>query len=442
MRLPVALDTSSLPSILLLGLAAILLALLAGAEAAAIEIARRRVRGGAFAGLAGLLRAYVAERQRLLRSLRTGITAATVIAMGAAATLVAGASGARALLAVLAVFAAVAGLRMAARRVAQSHPETAARRLDRPLRPLQVVLAPVAALLGLLVGAPLRALGQRATGEEMDPAEELIGLLEATDEQDAALLEERRMMRGVLELSGQTVRELMTPRTDVTAVSLEASFGDVMKLVADSGFSRIPLYEGSLDRVVGVVYAKDLLAYVRNGNVTPGLLEIARPPYVVPETKRAGELLADMRRDKVHMAIAVDEYGGTAGVITVEDLVEEIVGEITDEYDTVDVDVQPVSPTEAIVDGSLTIDELNELFGTEIVPEDFDTVGGLVVTALGRLALPGDEVVVPRLEEDEEGRVPQLQLRVLTILGRRIKKVRVQPHSPTPERSPTPAEAS
>src|SRR5690606_17361988 len=113
--------------------------------------------------------------------------------------------------------------------------------------------------------------------------------------------------------------------------STESSVGDVMRLITQSGFSRIPLYEDSLDRIIGVVYAKDLLAFFQSGDVRPELTQIARPPYFVPETKRANELLADMRRDQVHMAIAVDEYGGTAGVVTVEDLLEEIVGEITDE---------------------------------------------------------------------------------------------------------------
>ncbi len=168
------------------------------------------------------------------------------------------------------------------------------------------------------------------------------------------------MMRGVLDMSEQTVRELMTPRTDLTAIDLDASVTDVMRLIVESGFSRIPLYEESLDRIVGVIYAKDLLAFIQAGDVRPNLRDIARPPYFVPETKRANELLADMRRDQVHMAIAVDEYGGTAGVVTVEDLLEEIVGEISDEYDVDEVDVQQLSEDEAIVDARLTIDELWE----------------------------------------------------------------------------------
>jgi CBS domain containing-hemolysin-like protein len=143
---------------------------------------------------------------------------------------------------------------------------------------------------------------------------------------------------------------------------------------------------------------------------------IARDAYFVPETKRVDDLLAEMRRDQVHLAIAVDEYGGTAGVVTVEDLIEQIVGEISDEYDIEDLDVQRVSDDVAIVDARLPIDDLNELFATQIDSEDFDTVGGLILSLLGRLAAPGDEV-----QSDDR----RLRLRVLSVLGRRIKKVRV-----------------
>ncbi|MCB9492199.1 MAG: hypothetical protein H6674_09075 [Dehalococcoidia bacterium] len=187
---------------------------------------------------------------------------------------------------------------------------------------------------------------------------------------------------------------------------------------------------------MGVIYAKDLLAYVQNGNVTPHLADIARPPYVVPETKRANELLADLRRDQVHMAIAVDEYGGTAGVITVEDLVEEIVGAIEDEYDKAVVDVTQISETEAIVDASLTIDELNRAV------RDADPLRGLRhdrrphrhrarpprgPRRRGRRPRPDD------LEEDEVA----VRLRVMSILGRRIKKVNVQRYEPSAEGSPS-----
>lgn len=417
-------------------IAAGLLILLSAAEASLVAVTRRRIRGVSAAGLPGLLRVYIRERQRLSRTLRFGFMLVAVAVAAASASLALNASGpewVRLVVAALIALLGVVTIRTAVRIVVRARPEAWAPRVDRPVAVVELLLLPLGWLLGALAVLPLRALGWRDDGEDVDPAEELIGMLEAAEqEEDAALLEERRMMRGVLEMSTQTVREIMTPRTDVTAVSTDASFGDVMRLISDSGYSRIPLYEGSLDRIVGVVYAKDLLAYVMNGNITPRLTDIARPPYLVPETKRANELLADMRRDKVHLAIAVDEYGGTAGVVTVEDLVEEIVGAITDEYDTVDIEVQRVSEHESIVDASLTIDELNEIFGTEIQSEDFDTVGGLIVTMLGRLAVPGDEIIAPRLEDLEDGQ-HGVSLRVLSILGRRIKKVRVQLIVPTEE---------
>ncbi|MEX1021964.1 MAG: hemolysin family protein [Dehalococcoidia bacterium] len=418
------LDTISLTSLIIAIGAGVLFAVTVSAEASNVVLARRRLRGVSAPGLAPLLRTYVRERQRLLRHLRAAVSLTTVTLTSALVIVFDGVEWTRVVLAAVVALLIISVVRAASRIVVLTHPDAAAQRLEVPARVLQVVFRPISWLLSAPAALPLRALGLRGTSEAIDPAEELVGTLEAADD-DVVLIEERRMIRGVLEMSDQTVRELMTPRTDVTALSTEASFGDVMRLVSKSGYSRIPLYEESLDRIVGVIYAKDLLAYVQNGNVTPNLVDIARPPYVVPETKRANELLADMRRDQVHMAIAVDEYGGTAGVITVEDLVEEIVGAITDEYDVVAVDVQHISDDEAVVDASLTIDELNDLFQTGIHSEDFDTVGGLIVTELGRLAVPGDEVVVPSAEELPEDEAA-LRLRVMSILGRRIKKVNVQ----------------
>ena len=417
------LDTISLSSLIIAITAGVLFALLASAEATNVPLARRRLRGVTAPGLVPLLRTYVRERQRLLRHLRAGVTLTTITLTAALIVLFDGVDWLRVVFASVVALLTLSTIRSAARIITLSHPDTSAARLEAPARAMQLLLRPLSWLLSAPTALPLRALGMRGTSEAIDPAEELVATLESVEE-DASLIEERRMIR-VLEMSDQTVRELMTPRTDVTAVSTDASFGDVMRLVSKSGFSRIPLYEDSLDRIVGVIYAKDLLAYVQNGNVTPRLADIARPPYVVPETKRANELLSDLRRDQVHMAVAVDEYGGTAGVITVEDLVEEIVGAIEDEYDVAAVDVTRVSETEAIVDASLTIDELNEIFETQIHSDDFDTIGGLIVTELGRLAVPGDEVIVPPLDDLEDDEVA-VRLRVMSILGRRIKKVNVQ----------------
>jgi CBS domain containing-hemolysin-like protein len=437
------LDSSLAITLGILLLAAVLLIFIAAAEAGVSSITRSRLRhvrpnGGHGAGLDALLTRNSHERQHTLRTLSVGTTA--VIILGTTALTFALLEGREVTAASLAIAGAVSLLivtlvRQNVRTIVLLSPERWGIRLARPIVVLQAAFTPLAWLANLPARAVLRLLRRSAVPEDIGPAEELLGLLQSEDAaEEDALAEERRMMRGVLDMSNQTVRELMTPRTDLAALSTEASVGDVMKVITESGFSRIPVYEDSIDSIVGVVYAKDLLAYLQTGEVMPSLVDIARPPYIVPETKHANELLADLRREQVHMAVAVDEYGGTAGVVTVEDLVEEIVGEISDEYDVEEVEIQRLSDDEAIVDAKLAIDELNELFGTGIEMEDVDTVGGLIFSLLGRLAVPGDQVVT-RTEEGEDD--PEgLELRVLSILGQRIKKVRATRRQPAEAEEP------
>lgn len=406
--------------------AAVLLTLISAAEAGIVAINRSRVRVARDNGLNDLLHSYIRERHDLLHVFSAATTAMVVTATAGVALMVAGTgplSGLRLLIVVLATVLGATLVRQTARRLAMLNPETAGLRLALPIRLLVALFGPLAWVTSLPVRTGLRVAGNGGNSPGVDPAQELLAVLDAESEGDGVdvLAEERRMMRGILAMSSQTVREIMSSRMDLRAISVDASVGDVMRMITETGMSRIPLYGDSLDNILGVIYAKDLLAYLQSGDFRPELREIARPPYFVPETKRANELLADLRRDQVHMAIAVDEYGGTAGVVTVEDLIEEIVGEIVDEYDTDEVEVERVDDGEAIVDARLPLDELNELFGTEIESEDFDTVGGLVLSLLGRLAAPGDQV-----ESAEYG----LRLRVLSILGRRIKKVRIERREP------------
>ena len=305
--------------------------------------------------MATLLNSYIRQRQEFLRALSAAATLATVaITLSIAVLLLDGRvlEPGRAALAGLVALLVVGVLRQNARAIALVSPEATGLRLAGLITALQFALAPLAWMLGAPSRGLLRLLGRAAEPSEEDPASELLAVLEAPEDPEAqqSLSEERRMMRGILDLPEQTAREVMRPRIDIVAASTEASIDDVIKLIISSGFSRIPLYEESIDRVVGVLYAKDLLAYLQTGATAPSLLNIARPPYFVPETKRADQLLADLRRDQTHMALVVDEYGGTAGLVTVEDVLEEIVGEIVDEYDTAEVEVERISETEAIVD--------------------------------------------------------------------------------------------
>ena len=427
-------DRNQLIGIVALLLSALLLIVISSAEAGIAAISRSRMRERQANGNGDILDVYIRRRHAILSALSVGATMTTVIATAAVALLAVGGhevTPASVSVVVLISIVAATLLRQSAHAIALVSPEATGERLARPIQLLQLVLQPLAWAVNAPVRLLLRLFGQAAP-VAAGAAEELLAVLDVPPgpENDGALAEERRMMRGILSMSDQTVREIMSPRMDITAVSIDASVGDVLKMVNESGFSRIPLYEESIDRIVGVVYAKDLLAYLLTGDVQPDLREIARPPYFVPETKRANDLLAEMRRDQVHMAIAVDEYGGTAGVATVEDLIEEIVGEIADEYDTEEVEVERLSDDAAIVDARLPVDDLNELFNTDVESEDFDTVGGLVFSLLGRLAVPGDEV-----ESGDHG----LRLRVLSVLGRRIKKVQIQRLAPI-EEEPTAVE--
>jgi len=187
--------------------------------------------------------------------------------------------------------------------------------------------------------------------------------------------------------------------------------------MVEQGVSRVPVYEGDIDHILGIAHAKEMMRHLINGETRPPVRDILRPPHVVPESKRVHELLAEMKQNRVSMAIVVDEYGGTAGLITLEDLIEEIVGEIQDEFDFEEQPVQQVNPNEVIVDGGVGIDDLNEMFDTELPKQDFDSVGGFIVNELGRMASVGDTV-----------QFDGVSLKVLSVAGRRIKKVRVVKH--------------
>jgi CBS domain containing-hemolysin-like protein len=239
-------------------------------------------------------------------------------------------------------------------------------------------------------------------------------LAEMEDASAALQDEEREMIRGVMELEFTLVREVMVPRPDIVSVEVNLSFDEAASALVERGFSRLPVYEGDIDHILGIIHAKEVLRHLTNGNQRPTLRDIVREVHVVPESKKVHELLSEMKDLQISIAIVVDEYGGTAGLVTVEDLVEEIVGEIRDEYDVEEQPIEQLNEAEAIVDGRVGIDELNEMFEAQIQKEDFDSVGGFIVNELGRMPSVGDTV-----------RFNGISLKVLTVAGRRIKKVLV-----------------
>ena len=226
------------------------------------------------------------------------------------------------------------------------------------------------------------------------------------------------MISAVMSLSDSKLHEVMVPRIDIVAIDQEATFDEAVEVVLKEGHSRTPLYRESVDHIVGILYAKDLLRLIAAGGPRPRLRDIMRPALFVPESQSVDDLLHELQRRKVHMAVVLDEYGGTAGLVTIEDLLEEIVGEIQDEFDEEEPMKVEIGPGEVILDGRADIDDLTELVEPALELEDdeeYDTLGGFVYHRIGRVPVVGDAVVIE-----------PFVITVIKVSGRRVGKVRVR----------------
>jgi CBS domain containing-hemolysin-like protein len=283
---------------------------------------------------------------------------------------------------------------VAPRTLGRQHSERVALVSAAPLTWMTSVLGPVPHLLILVGNALTPGKGFRegpfSTETEL---RELVDLAEAS-----AVIEsgERRMIHSVFELGDTTVREVMVPRNDVVFVERHKNLRQTMSLFLRSGFSRVPVVEENLDHIVGIAYLKDIVRRdfeAPDVEFTERIDELMRPPYFVPESKPVDALLTEMQSRRQHLAIVVDEYGGTAGLATIEDLLEEIVGEITDEYDAEEVETESLDDGSVRVSSRFPVDDLEELFGFDVEEEDVDSVGGLMAKHLGLVPIPGSQVV-------------------------------------------------
>jgi len=302
--------------------------------------------------------------------------------------------------------------------LALAHPERFALTLSGPLDVLGRILAPVVALLTGITRAVTRMIGVDISAEAQITAEELRLIVERGGEQGILEAEEEQMINAVIELGDRRIHEVMVPRIAIVALPASSSFDEAVDRIIDEGHSRLPVYETSVDEVVGILYAKDLLPFLKSSSDAPSNLRaMLRTPVFVPESMTIDDLLHEFQRRKVHIAIVLDEYGGTAGLVTIEDLLEEIVGEIQDEYDVEEPLVEMLDDHSARVDGRASVDDLLDLWDMKLQLEDedeYDTVGGLVYHRIGGIPQPGDEI-----------HVDGLRLTVETTDGRRVGKVLV-----------------
>ena len=244
--------------------------------------------------------------------------------------------------------------------------------------------------------------------------EELKMLVEAGEEEGVLEEEEKEMIHSIFEFTDTVVRKVMIPRIDMKTVDVDASIDELLDVIIKAGHSRIPIYENTIDNIVGIVYAKDLLRAIHENGKNITIRELMRPPYIIPENKMVDELLAEFKKRKIQIAIVIDEYSGTAGLVTVEDLLEEIVGDIMDEYDVEAPVVEIIDENTMIVDARTPIDDINEQMGLALPEEEFDTIGGLVFGLFGKQPHQGEKT-----EYDS------VDLIVEKTDGRRIQKVKI-----------------
>ncbi len=409
-----------------LGLVVLVLcsALLTGAEAAYFSLGRARLRRVAGDGTAHAPSRLIDRPSDLLVTLLVGIT---VINIGAAA------------LAAL-IADAIVGLRWAApvqivgtilvfttfgevlpMTLAVKYPERFLALVHRPVGWLGRLLVPVRAVLGALTDLTVRLVGSERQGQPELSEEELRTLVDVGASEGVVEREEREMIHKVFELEDTLVRSVMVPRPDMFCLDVASPTEAILPALREHLHSRVPVYEGSIDVIVGVLYTKDLLPFVTGLPADFDLRAHLHPPYFVPESKRADALLQEFRAKRLHIAIVVDEYGGTAGLVSLEDLLEELVGEIADEFDEPERLIQRVDATTFRVAGKLQIDELNAATGLKIPKESYDTVGGWVLDLFGR---------VPRRAERKE--TPDLIVTVEKVERTRIVEVLVALRKPSP----------
>ena len=312
------------------------------------------------------------------------------------------------------------------KKIAMQKAEALAFRFVGILQAIAVVFRPFIALLSVSTNFVMRLLGLNPNdGEQTVTEEEILMMVDAVEEKGVIGENAKDMISNIFDFSDTTVVEVMTHRTDIHAVEDTSSVQDVVHLSMKEGCSRIPVYHEDLDTVVGILYVKDLLRFVVP-EASPNVLitQLMRPAYFIPEGKKCSDLFKEMTERKVQIAIIVDEYGGTEGLITMEDLLESIVGNIQDEYDHEEEEVRKLAENKFTVDGVTPIDEIEDLVGVELPETEYDTIAGLMMERLGRVPSPGEHPSVT---------IPPLTLTVGTVSDRRITKILIEKKVPVPQ---------
>jgi putative hemolysin len=299
-----------------------------------------------------------------------------------------------------------------------SDPEYWAFKLTLFIKGILIIFTPFT-LIPLLISRSVASEPKRFYSVTED---ELKKFLDASQEERGLEMDERKMIHSIFQFREKMAREIMVPRIDILALEINTSLLAAVDAMLKSGFSRVPVFQENIDNIAGILYIKDLLRLLREGKQEGTLHDKLRPVYFVPETKKADELLTEMQNRRIHIALVVDEYGGVAGLVTLEDLMEEIVGEIQDEYDQAEEQIyQRVNDGEYIFQARIDLDDFNEIMDSDLPKDEADTLGGLIYNKIGRVPKGGEEI-----------QTDDILLTVEQVSGRRIRKVKAKRASQTP----------
>ncbi|MGC9099954.1 MAG: hemolysin family protein [Caldisericum sp.] len=264
--------------------------------------------------------------------------------------------------------------------------------------PFYYILKPFAFILSKISEFILFIFGIKA-GEKrfFESEDEVISMIELGKREGLIEHEEEKMIYSIFEFGDTIVKEIMTPRVDIVAIEIESDLDEILDIITKSGHSRLPVYEEKIDNVIGILYVKDLLKVIAKKE-KPDIRKILRAPFFVPETKRVDELFKEMQKNKIQIALVFDEYGGVSGLVTIEDILEEIVGEIQDEFDIEEKPVQRLDDNAYLISGAFNIDDFNEMFNVQLSGEEASTIGGLLLEHFGRLPNPGEEIIIDNVK--------------------------------------------
>ncbi len=303
------------------------------------------------------------------------------------------------------------------KRVAMQKADIISRIAVGPLTIISRLTSPFVKLLTVSTNFFIKLFGGNPTAadDEWVTEEEIRMMMEVGEEKGVIQDAEKEMIDNVFEFDDKRVSEIMTPRTDIIGIRADSQLKYVIGVMDKEKYTRIPVYKENIDNVVGILHVKDLIQFFQSNEKEFNLAEIIRSPYFIPESKKIDELFAELKKYKVHLAVVIDEYGGTAGIVTMEDLVEEIVGNIFDEYDIEEKDIEYIDNNTFIFDGSISLDKAKETLNEDFPVDDFDTLGGFIIDLLGR---------IPEQEETPVVETENIIFKVVKMEGKRIEKIK------------------